>query len=284
MPNTIVKFTMFFESDAAYGWSESHFLQVGSANPNLSVQLQNFVTQIATPRAACLGHDSRIEFCRASYVRNGAIASLPQGTLLPGEPSVTGSDSASSLAVLMFNATNNSKKVIHMRGYWDGAVEDEVFNNTTPVGAAWFSRFLTFKAALVANSYGWPSKDPALSVKGGGVTYTENPDGTVLFTFPAAGPTIPDPGGNGTLEIRFSGFNNRNSILNRQILCKWDNPLQVTSVRQIGAGPIQNAGKFNYRVATFNTYSDFAKITAGERRMGRPSGRYPGRHRVTPLY
>jgi len=278
----VLKYIMFFRNGDGYGWSESHWQNNSSSAPNLGTQLGNFVAAVATPRAPMLGLDCVLETVRVSYPRNGAIASQPVGTNLTGNPANASGDESDSLAVLMVNNGSASKKVIHLRGMWIGVIRDGVYDPTSATGAAWDANFQTYKQALVNGAYGWLTKDPTNSRKGAGVTYVEGADGRVTFTLPAPG--IPDPGGTQTIEVRFSGFNNRASILNRQILCQWVNATTLISIRQIGAGPMTNPGKFNYRAVLFNTYSDYAKITAGTRKAGKPLGRLPGRSRVQQLY
>lgn len=278
----VIKFTMFFKSNNAYGWSESHYYDPGSTTPNLSTQLANFVGNICTPRAALLSGDTKITFARAAYAVPNGIASLPVDVNLPGNGLQVGADESDSAAVMMFNNTSNQKKMIHMRGLWRIIITNEEFDFSTPEGAVWLSLFLAYKSALVSGQYGWMSKNPSISFGKAGVTYVEGNDGIVTFTLPQPGITTIPPQPN--IEVAFSGFNRHQSVLNRTILCKWVDALTLKSVKQIGAGPQQTTGKYNYAVKAFVKYSDYAKIDLGTRKAGKVSGRLPGRSRVQVLY
>jgi hypothetical protein len=276
-----LKFVTTFTGGEGYGWSEIHYAQSDSDNPNLETQLNNFRSNVCIPRAAMLGEDCSIVGMRVSYPRSGAIASFPRRERIAGTVGRTSSDPSSSLATVFVDSTSTKKKICHLRGWWDEVCYNESFHPESSIGAEWTAQLVVWKTALLAKPYGWLSKDPATSRSGVGVTYAVGGDGRVTFTLPAAG--IPDPGGTRNIEIRFSGFNNRSSILNTQVLCEWIDPLHVKSVRVIGASPITNPGKYNYRATTFVGYNQTSSISLGERRMGRPTNRYPGRAKARPL-
>lgn len=282
----VVKFTAFFKSNDGYGWSESHFKDGGSGDPPLNSMLASFVADILTRRAAMLSGDCTITTARASYPKPGTVASLPIGVNLPGNGGQVGGDESDSAAVMMYNAITNAKKLIHLRGIWRILIANEELDFTTPEALVWQSLFLDYKSYLVNRGYGWLSKVPGTAVKAANVNYVVNADNTITFQWTQ--PPIPDPGNAGnnfnrTIEVRFSGFNHRASILNRTLLCKWINTLELTTIRQIAAVSEQTSGKLNYGATAFQNYSDYAKISAGTRKMGKVSGRLPGRSRVQQL-
>ena len=281
MPNPVLKFQAVFSGGEGYGWTEIHNAQADGETPNLTVQLTNFRNNVLLPRALMLGEDCAIVGFRVSYPREGAIASYALREKIPGSSGKTSADPTSSLATNFVNANGTSRKVCHLRGWWDDIAYDESFHPESTIGQEWMTHFVVWKAALTAKPYGWLTKDAAASRSGAGVTYTVNNSGHIVFTLPGAG--IPDPGGNRNIEVRFSGFNNKSSILNRQILCQWTNATTLTSVRVIGASAMTTTGKYNYRALTFIAYSNTGSISLGERRMGRPLNRYPGRHKAQPL-
>lgn len=278
---TNLKFQTIFEGQEGYGWTEIHYAQSSSDTPDLGVQLANYATNVCLPRAQMLGNEAAIVGYRVSYPRAGAIASYALRQKITGVITRPSSDPASSLAVNFVDSTSTRRKICHLRGWWDDICYDESFHPESAAGAEWTSAFIAWKNALTAKPYGWLTKDAAASKSSAMVTYTVSNDGHVTFVLPAPG--IPDPLGSRVLDVRFSGFNNRASILNRQILCNWVDATHLTSVRTIGAGPMQTTGKFNYRAVTFVGYAQTGSISLGERRMGRPLNRYPGRRRAMPL-
>ena len=279
---SVIKFSMFFVNNNGYGWSEAHYYDSGSGNAQLAAQLARFVPEICTPRAALLSGDCRLEFARAAYAVPNGVSSLPIGVGLPGNGGQVGGDESDSAAVMMYNNTSNQKKLIHLRGLWRILYANGVLDFSTPEGGVWLDLFFAYKSALASGGYGWQSKIPASSFGKAGVTYVENANGTVTFTLPQPGITAIPPQPN--IEVAFSGFNRHQSILNRTILCKWVDALTLTTIRQIGAGPQQTTGKYNYAVKSFTRYSDYAKITLGTRKAGKPLDRLPGRSRVQQLY
>lgn len=279
--STNLKFQAVFVDGEGYGWTEIHYAQSSSDNPDLAVQLANFRSNVLLPRAALLGQGCAIVGYRVSYPRQGAIASFGLRERINGDLVKTSSDQASSLAINFVDSTSTRKKVCHLRGWWDDVCYDASYHPETPIGAEFTALITTWKAALIAKPYGWLTKDPANSRSGAMVNYTVSNDGHVNFVLPAPG--IPDPGGSRTIEVRFSGFNNKSSILNRQVLCLWIDATHLQSVRTIGATPQLTTGKYNYRAVTFVGYAQTGSISLGERRMGRPLNRYPGRHKAMPL-
>lgn len=278
---TNLKFQVVFVDGEGYGWTEVHYAQSSSDTPDLAVQLANFRNNVCLPRAVMLGQDCAIVGYRVSYPRAGAIASFGLRERINGSSQYTSSDQASSLAINFIDSTSTRKKVCHLRGWWDDVCFDASYHPETDVGQAFTAALTVWKNALTAKPYGWLSKDPANSRSGAMVSYTVTNDGHVNFVLPGAG--IPDPGGSRNIEVRFSGFNNKNSILNRQVLCLWNDPTHLQSVRVIGASPMSTTGKYNYRATTFVGYAQTGSISLGERRMGRPLNRYPGRHKAMPL-
>ena len=69
MPAPVLKFVTAFELDLGYGWSEIHYKQSASENPNLALALDNFVTNVLTRAPALLGESAKITNVRVSYPR-----------------------------------------------------------------------------------------------------------------------------------------------------------------------------------------------------------------------
>lgn len=276
-----LKFVTKFNSSQGFGWTEIHYLLAGEETPNLKTYLDNYYAYVVPRRAVLLGESCNIVGVRVSYPRGGAVASLNRRQFTQGNQNYFAADWASSLAIQFTDATNTKSKILHMRGWWDSIAYDESYHPENPDFAAWEPALADWKAALVTGKYGWLSKNPATSASGAMVSYIITPEGFVQFTLPGAG--IPNPGGNGIIEVRFSAFNNHNSVLNKQILCQWTNPNLLFSVKQIAAGEMVSTGKYNYRGTAFIQYADTSSISLGERRMGRPLDRYPGRAKARPL-
>lgn len=278
---TLLKFITKFKGTEGYGWTEVHYKLSTSDNPALNVQLSNFNTNVCPARAALLGRGCAIVGTRVSYPREGAIASYPLRFFVPGDGDQDSAAPALSLAILFNDSTYTKSKVLHLRGFWDAVEEDESYHPELPGAAGWTDRLVAWKQALIEGGYGWPSKVPAQSAKGVDVTYVSDADHRITFTLKAPGM----PAGTiGTIQqVRFSKFNNANSILNRQLLVFVTDATHVTTVRQVGAGPMQSKGRFNYRSPGFVGYANTGSISLGERRMGAPLDRSPGRSKAKPL-
>lgn len=276
-----LKFLTKFKGNEGYGWTEVHFRQSTSDNPNLQTQLNNYRSNIMPLRAALLGQGCAIVGTRVSYPRNGAIASYGLRDYVIGDEAQLSSAPALSLAVNFQDSTFTKSKVCHLRGFWDSVEENESYHPELPAAAGWTDRLTAWKEALIAGAYGWLSKDPALSAKGVGVTYVSAGNDIVTFTLPAPGMPLATVGT--TQQIRFSGFNNANSVLNRQLLCEVLTQTSVRTVKSIASGPMNAPGRFNFRGIAFVGYAQTGSISLGERRMGRPLDRYPGRAKAKPL-
>lgn len=277
----VIKFVTKFKSAEGRGWEEIHFRQSDSDNPNLKDQLNNYLGNVAPARALLLGRNCAIVDVTCSYPRVGAIASYGLRQYLPGNGQQASSDWASSLAVEFVDSTFTRRKITHLRGWWDGIVEDEEYHPERAAAAGWTERFTEWKEALRLAGYGWMSKDAGASRKAPGVTYVVNPaDNTVTFTIPAPGIVVDED--HRYQEVRFSKFNNSKSVLNDQLLVYVATPTSLVTVNQIGAGPMLTKGRYNWRQTSFVGYSNTGSISTGERRMGRPLDRYPGRSKARP--
>jgi len=273
MPPPVLKFTTVFELDIGYGWTEIHYKQSASENPNLSTALDNFVTNVCNPRAGLLGESAHIEGVRVSYPRADALASLPRKLQIAGSLNQPTSNASTSLAVGFVDGSNTKTKTVHLRGFWDSVESNGGYQPT--LGVTWQDRLDIWKAALIGGPYGWLSKTPALSSSGPVLSYATANTGIVTFTLGGAGI---NPAFVGTRQqIRFSKFHASKSPLNRSLLCVVIDVNHVATVQPIGCDPTTSTGHFNHRATAFVGYSAFTGISVGERRMGRPSGRYPGR-------
>lgn len=272
MPAPVLKFVTIFELDLGYGWSEIHYKQASSDNPNLSVALDNFVSGVATPRAGLLGESSKILGVRVSYPRQGAIASLPRALQLAGSLNQPSSNAATSLAIGFTDGSFTKSKIVHLRGFWDSVEANGGYQ--PELGVTWQSRLDAWKAALFSG-YGWLSKSPGLSAAGPVTGYVQATTGIVTFTLGGAGL---DPSLVGTRQqVRFSKFHASKSPLNRSLLVTVATATSLVTVQPIGCDPTTSTGHYNFRATSFVGYNAVSGITVGERRMGRPLGRYPGR-------
>lgn len=277
---SLLKFITAFRGGEGYGWSEVHYKLTSSDNPALGTQLDNFELLVAAARQEMLGEDCAIVGLRVSYPRAGAVASLGRRQFLPGPAGHTGSAAALSLAINFIDTTFTKSKVVHLRGFWDSLEENESYHPELPANVGWEPRLVAWKNALITGGYGWPSKDPALSAKGTVTNYTVTADGIVTFTLGGAGMPAATVG---TLQqIRFSKLNRSNSVLNRSILCAVTNANTVVSVAPHAAVAFESQGRFNFRGVSFVGYNQTGSISVGERRMGRPLNRYPGRAKARP--
>lgn len=275
-----MKFLTIFGQNEGYGWTEVHYKQATSANPQLDTQLNNFILQVLAARQTLLGEDCFIQGARVSYPAAGRIRSNGKRQKLIGAPGHPSSDQNTSLALEMQNITFDQSKIIHLRGFWDSVVNEASYQGDAD--SDWTARLVSYKTALF-NGYGWLSKDPVLSSSGPVLSYTVNVNGTVTF---ALNPAFPMPAGTIGLNVtvNFSKFHNSRSPLNTQLLVNVVDANTLTTVKQIGVNPTTSTGHYNYRGTSFVAYSSSDSISVGERRMGRPLNRYPGRARPKTKY
>lgn len=271
--NPILKFVILFEEDSGYGYQEIHYLQAGSENPNLVTAMSNFVAGVVTARAGISGKGCNVVGARVSYKVTGAIRSYAIRQFMPGYASQPGSAPALSLAMLAYNADGTRKKVIHVRGFWDAVESDAGYDPALAPG--WDTRLNAYKTALTEGLYGWPTKDSTTSSSGDVNGYIVNADGTITFTVLPLTNALPAV--NTIWQVRFSRLNNGKSVLNRSLLVKVASPTTLTTVQKVATAAFIAAGKYNLRITTFVRMISFGSISLGERRMGRPLNRYPGR-------
>jgi hypothetical protein len=295
----LIKIVTQFYAGGGYGWQEVHYFNdTTSGAPQLN-NAQAAWTAAGGPlskRRPILGNDCYIQGVRFSAPVAGAIASkivkynpTEQGGTWNG-PSGSQND---SLATLMYDSTSTKKKIIHLRGFPDVVVIGERY---VPTGNFDNLR-IAYQQALIStgNVYGWPSKAPGVpgsttppgSVFGTVTGYTYNAM-TGYVTFNCVIDTASSPVGvlaaKPTWEVRFSKLNHSYSDLNRTFVCTVTAgpPFTLTTVNQVAAGPFLSPGRFNIVVPAFLGYAAYGDVSLGERRMGRPIGRYPGRRSKRP--
>lgn len=279
MANPVLKFVTIFGSNNGQGWTEVHYKQSASANPDLNVQLNNFILNVTLPRVTLLGEDCYVAGTRVSYPRVGAIASNGKRQKYAGAAGHTGSAAALSLAVEFQNADFTKSKITHLRGFWDSVEYDEAYHGEAD--ADWTARLTAWIEAL-KGGYGWLSKDPALSQAGPVLSYSVGVDRRVTFLLDPAFP-IPAPLPGMPVNVRFSKFHDSRSILNRALMVSVVDATTLSTVNPIGADPLTSKGHFNYRGTSFVGYTSSDSISVGERRMGKPLNRQPGRSKARVL-
>lgn len=273
MPNPVLKFLTIFEGNEGYGWTEQHFKQASSANPQLDVALNNYILGVVAARSAILASDCSIVGARVSYPSPPSVSSYGLRQKISGTVSGSGAAPALSLAVQWKNANFTKSKIVHLRGFPDAVEADESYHPELLPG--WEDRLQAWKNALTQGSYGWLSKDPTISSQGDVSGYAVGTDHRVTFTL--AAPGIPVQWVGTRQQIRFSRFGNGKSILNRSLLCDITSTTQAVTVQKIGADPTSTTGKYNFRATSLVLYSNTGSISLGERRMGKVLNRYPGR-------
>ncbi len=279
MPNPNLKYVLMFDSSEGYGWSEVHYKPASVSTPPLDAALNTFFLGVAAARAALLGENCSIVGARVSYRVQNGIASYGIRQKIAGSPDEGSSAPAMSLAVNFKNTDFTKTSITHLRGFWDAVEFDESYRPDLAPG--WDDRFIAWKTALIGGGYGWLSKDPAVSAKGTCPVYTVGADQRVTFTL--VGDDMPAATIGKNVEINFSGFNNRHSILNRPLLCNVIGALSVKTVNPIAAVTQTSPGKYNYRGTSFMGYANTSSISLGERRMGKPLNRLPGRAKAQVL-
>jgi hypothetical protein len=278
----VLKCVWIFRASDGYGWQEIHFWNSASQTPDLVARITNMATQITPYRAPLMGADCVIEGYRVSYPVTNGIASKAAAENVSGEPGQLTASQNDSLAIVMQDGTNTRKKVIHQRGLWDSVISNETFVPLAVPGSPYNVYLASYLAQLVSQGYGWLGKDQVNSVYGWVNSYVENPDGTVTFTVSPLGANPLPPVGY-LVNTRFSKLNKGRSVLNRTMLCEVLTSTTVKTIYPIAAGPFQAIGRFYMNVYTFIQYNNPGRISLGERRMGRPIGRYPGRRSRRPV-
>ena len=120
-------------------------------------------------------------------------------------------------------------------------------------------------------------------------------DGAIIYETPAnlvdqivtftLDPTTPMPAlAAGTkVFVSFSKFHNSRSILNGLLQVVYIDATTLKTVKPVGASPVSSTGRFNYQATSFVGYAGSDSISLGERRMGKPLNRRPGRSRARVL-
>jgi len=127
-----LKFIQFFSSTSGHGWSEIHYKQSSSDNPDLKTQLVNFWLNVGLTRKELLGKDCQTIGARVSYPRDGVVASKPLREAHGPNVDQFSAAPALSLAVNMCDSTNTRNKVIHLRGFWDSVEVNETYSPNNP--------------------------------------------------------------------------------------------------------------------------------------------------------
>jgi hypothetical protein len=291
---TNVKCMLIFKTNGGYGWTETHYLSVGSDPPlNLGAILDRIDAEIVPVRRVLMGEDCEIVGLRASYKISTGVASLNRVTTYFGKPDEPSSSQNDSLAVQMVDGTQTRKKIVHLRGIWDSVVEAGDFVPTNGPGG--YQKLLDkYQATLIANGYGWVGKSGAASVFGTVTGYTQLATNQIQFTVQTTAgsanfATLFNVGQPSTFECRISKLNRSNSNLNRSWVVAPTTIVgppvvnQITTQAPIGTGEFQAPGKFNISIGTFIAYSVAGPTTLGERRMGKVLGHYPGRRPRRPV-
>lgn len=279
---TFIKNLIKFYSSQGYGWSEVHYRQSTSDVPNLAAQINYLEANIIPARVNLLGQECSVVGYRVSYPTPNGTAAQGRRKFFPSPNTEGGAAPALSLALQWTDVTNTKSKITHLRGFWDAVEFEETYRPDLPAAGNWQALLVAWKTAMTQGSYGWLTRDPANSKRGRVTNYVIATNGIVTFTVVGTQDLTPLVGT--TQSVKFSGLNYRNSPLNTNIICAIESPTTFVSLSPIGAGPFLGQGKFNIRVTTFTAYNDTGSISLGERRMGKPSDRYPGRSKARPRY
>lgn len=272
---TVVKHIFKFYSQAGYGWSEVHYTNPSTTGLNLQSIIDYNEANIIPARVALLGKDCGCVGQRVSFRIVNGIASLGRRKLAVPDLTYDGADSSSSLAIVFQNNDGTKKKVLHMRGWWDDLVRNEVVDPPPAVSADWDPRFLAWVDALKAGGFGWLTRDTTNSAKGDVTNYVFTADGRVTFT--VVGNAQLTALINQTVSVNFSKLNGSKSTLNRALVCLVKDATTIETVAPISAGAFTGRGKYSVRLTTFVGYSTTGSISPGERRMGKPLDRLAGR-------
>lgn len=274
----VVKCILIMKAGEGYGWEEIHYRESGSSDPDLKAQLDTFQVEVAARRAVLLGADCAVVGLRASYPRQGVIASLGRKVYYPGFAGQATTSQANSLAIPCYDTTKTRHKTIHLRGFWDSVEGNEAYHPEGGDAAGWTTKLNAYTAALAAKEYGWMSKDALLSTKGKVVGYTVSEDQIVEFSV-ATDFGVPLVAGD-RIAVSFSRINKSKSVLNDSLLCDVVNATTLVTAHPIAAGPFVSSGRFNIRRVSFCKISGCETPSLGERRMGAPLGHYPGRSKA----
>jgi hypothetical protein len=273
-----VKMEMIFGAIGGYGWVEIHYFNDPSSTlPNLAADMAILQAQIVSKRAALLGQDCQIEGVRASYkTAAGTIASVATAQT-PYKVGQSGTNSLSqndSLAINLYDSTNTRHKILHLRGFWSTIVAGDEYQ--PQFDARWGALMSAYTSALIGNNFGWLSG--TTPVIGQVSSYAINNNDTVTFTVLPVKNAAGYPAVGSIWPVRFSKINNSKSVLNRTLVCQILSPTTMITVNPIATGIWTGVGQFSINVSpTFTGYNNVQTISLGERRMGRPIGRYPGR-------
>jgi hypothetical protein len=270
----VLKFVTFFSEDDGFGWSEVHYKQVGEDEPNLKVYIDAFIASVVQARKQILGTGCDIVGMRVSYPKAGRTASFGARIKEGGDPTYKAASYPTSLAVNFIDSTYTRSKITHLRGFWDIVEEGSIYIPGAG-GSPWVLRFNNWKDSLIIGEYGWLSKSAALSAQGKVFSYTSDADERVTFTI-QGDPQISAAVGD-VITVAFSKLNNSKSTLNRTLLVEVIDESTLKTTEPIATFPFTGQGRYSYRRTEFIRYNAIGSISVGERRMGAPLFRSPGR-------
>lgn len=289
---TPVHLTAFFRDDDGHGFTESHAVDGGSTDPDLTPIIALYSDFNKIYRAPLLAGDGFYIGCRASYrASDGKIAASPnfpnlviQGTKMVGSVLIEMNECQDAVKIRFQNAASKANADIYLRGVWDDIIEAGQLNFGGAVGAAFQTALTAYENRLVLNNYGWLGIDPTLTTRGNVTNYTVNVAGTVTFNLTRTlGPALPVAGTR--VQVRFAKINGGKSILNRTFVCVVDvGGLTVTTLKQVAASDFATAGTFVSQVKSLILYHHVARRSPSSRKTGRPFGVGRGRQSAATLH
>lgn len=289
---TPVHLTSFFRDDDGHGFSESHVVDGGSIDPDLTSIIATYSDFNKIYRAPLLAGDGYYLGCRASYRHsNGKISASPnfpnlavRGTQTIGSVLIEMNECSDAIKIRFQNSNSQANADIYLRGVWDDIIQAGQLNFGGAVGGAFQTALTAYENKLKSNQYGWLGIDPLLTTRGDVTGYTQNALGTVTFVVARTlGPVLPAAGTR--ITVRLSKLNGGKSILNRTFVCVVDaGGLSVTTLKKVQASVFQTAGSFTALVKSLILYDHVARRSPSSRKTGRPFGVGRGRLSAATLH
>lgn len=286
MPATVLRCTAFFGSNEGKGWSETHDRNLDTVPSSLLTYLQDFKGLMEATRVPLLGMDCRLEALRVSYkTATGATKSSPFKYSKFVYPSNKNAGAGPPLAAKARIGTTNNENFsdIYLRGFWDDIEANEQLDLDSSKGSQWKILFDQYLRALsgAQPTYGWNGINEDATPRGNVTTYTVAANGIVTFTLEKTNGAAWTPFlDSKPHQVIFSKINNSKSVLNRDLVVKFDSETSCKTVAPIFAGPFTGEGTFIAPVRQFYAYTGLQYLILGRRAMGRPITASRGRARV----
>lgn len=265
----LIRATWFFQQQG-YGWTENLWLNGTDSDLN---SYTGKVNDYAVKRAVLSGNETFIIGARWSVenVFRDALGLDFPGSGLQGKTTQESDSPDTALLVHMRNTGGTKRRNHFLRGVWDSVVKTGGLYTPT---AAWTGYLNAWKAEISQKGWGWLTRGnrvqqnvtAVIQTAGGQVDVTT---AGVLFPLP-----LPS-----SANVSISGVSGAFQINGPQIVVPTQQDRFLTRNR-IAIFLYNSGGRVTYTTPVFQGIDEAGVSRVVERKVGRPSGKSPGRRKA----